>query len=78
MPAKICKAAAKVTLVTCGTCRHFRRDTEGPSYNAYTHEYFMGERDIGCDPDHTYNEERGTAKIFADKPRVCNEYKFNQ
>ena len=73
MPAKICKAA-KVTLVTCGMCRHFRRDTEGPSYNAYTHEYFMGESDIGCDPDHTYNEERGTAKIFADKARVCENF----
>lgn len=74
MPEKTCKAAVKVTLVTCGTCRHFRRDTEGPSYNAYTHEYFMGESDIGCDPDRTFNEERGTAKIFADKARVCNRY----
>ena len=73
MPAKICKAA-KVTLVTCGRCRHFRRDTEGPSYNAYTHEYFMGESDIGCDPDHTYNEVRGTAKIFADRQRVCENF----
>ena len=36
------KIPQKVTLVTCGMCRHFRRDTEGPSYNAYTHEYFMG------------------------------------
>lgn len=78
MPARICKPAAKPKLVTCGTCRHFRRDTSGPSYNAFTREYFMGESDIGCDPDHTYNEERGTAKIFADKPRVCNEYKSNQ
>ena len=74
MPAKICKAAAKVTLVTCGRCRHFRRDTEGPSYNAYTNEYFMGESDIGCDPDHTYNEVRGTAKIFADRQRVCENF----
>lgn len=74
MPAKICKEKAKATLVTCGRCRHFRRDTEGPSYNAYTHEYFMGESDIGCDPDHTYNEVRGTAKIFADRQRVCSKY----
>lgn len=78
MPARICNAAAKVTLVTCCTCRHFRRDTEGPSYNVYTGIYFMGESDIHCDPDHTFNKRRGTAKIFADKPRVCNEYKSNQ
>lgn len=64
----------KVALVTCATCRHFRRDTEGASRNVYTHEYFMGECDMGFDPDNTYNEERGTAKIFANKPRVCNKY----
>lgn len=68
------KDKAKVTLVTCATCRHFRRDTEGASRNVYTHEYFMGECDMGFDPDNTYNEERGTAKIFANKPRVCNKY----
>jgi hypothetical protein len=34
----------------------------------------MGESDIGCDPDHTYNEVRGTAKIFADKARVCENF----
>ena len=61
--------------VTCRRCRHFLLDTKGPNYNAYTHEYFMGESDIGCDPDHTYNEERGTAKIFADKPRLCKAFK---
>lgn len=65
---------AKPRLVTCGACRHFRRDTEGPNFDAYTHEYFMGESDIGCDPDHTYNEERGTAKIFANKPRMCGRF----
>lgn len=65
----------KPTLVTCATCAHFRRDTTGPNYNAYTHVYFMGESDIGCDPDHTHNERRGTAKIFADKPRICKLYK---
>ena len=68
------KAKPKPVLVTCGRCRHFRRDTEGPSYNAYTHEYFMGESDIGCDPDHTFNEVRGTAKIFADRQRVCEDF----
>lgn len=72
---QIAKSKEKPKLVTCRRCRHFQLDTEGPNYNAYTHEYFMGESDIGCDPDHTYNEERGTAKIFANKQRVCNEYK---
>ena len=67
MPAKICKAAAKVTLVTCGRCRHFRRDTEGPSYNAYTHEYFMGVCGLGLKPD-------SPIKQFADRHRVCSKY----
>ena len=61
-------AKQKVTLVTCGTCRHFRRDTEGPSYNAYTHEYFMGVCGLGLKPD-------SPIKQFADKKRVCNEHK---
>ena len=69
---------SKPVLVTCATCRHFLRDTDGPSRNVYTHVYFMGESDIGCDPDHTFNEQRGTAKIFADKPRICNNHKSNQ
>ena len=68
------KAKLKPTLVVCGTCKHFQRDTEGPNRNADTGIYFMGISDIGCDPDHTFNAERGTAKIFADKPRVCNNH----
>lgn len=61
--------------VSCATCRHFHRDTGGPNYNVYTHIYFMGECDKGCDPDNTFNKERETAKIFADKKRICDEYK---
>jgi hypothetical protein len=72
-PVKTCKP--KQTLVVCATCAHFHRDTTGPSRNAETGIYFMGESDIGCDPDHTFNERRGTAKIFADKPRVCTNHK---
>jgi len=75
MPAKICKTKPQPRLVTCGRCAHFHRDTDGPSRNADTGIYFMGESDIHCDPDHTFNERRGTAKIFADKPRICNLYK---
>lgn len=67
MPAKICKEKAKVTLVRCGECRHFRRDTEGPSYNVYTHEYFMGVCGLGLKPD-------SPIKQFADKSRVCGNY----
>ena len=62
----ICKAQPK--LVTCATCRHFRLDTEGPSYNAYTHVYFMGTCAIGCTPD-------TPIKQFADKKHQCNGYK---
>jgi hypothetical protein len=75
-PVKTCKP--KQTLVVCATCAHFHRDTSGPSRNAETGIYFMGESDIHCDPDHTFNERRGTAKIFADKPRICNLYKQAQ
>ena len=68
MPAKICKAPAKVRLVTCGMCRHFLRDTEGPSLNAYTHEYFMGACGLGLQPDSPIKKKKK-------KKRVCNEYK---
>lgn len=61
--------------VTCATCRHFTRDTSGPSYNIYTHIYFMGTSDIGCDPDNTYNKKTNKAEIFADKPRLCPHHK---
>lgn len=67
MPARICKPAAKPKLVTCGMCRHFRRDTEGPSYNAYTHEYFMGVCGLGLKPD-------SPIKQFADRERVCEGF----
>lgn len=62
-------------LVTCASCAHFRRDTTGPNRNNYSGIYFMGECDIGCDPDHTFNEQRGTAKIFADHKRICPLYR---
>ena len=68
------KKKPQPVLVTCGTCKHFHRDTEGLNRNADTGIFFMGISDIGCDPDHTFNEQRGTAKIFADKPRVCNNH----
>ena len=72
MPAKICKP--KPALVTCASCRHFRRDTTGPSYNAYTHVYFMGVCTLGLDPDRTFNERTGKAEIFADHNRECTKH----
>ena len=57
----------KPKLVTCGRCRHFRLDTEGPSYYAYTHEYFMGVCGLGLKPD-------SPIKQFADKARVCENF----
>jgi len=60
------KPTPKPKPVTCATCRHFVRDTSGPSYNIYTHQYFMGTSNIGCNPDNT-----STGKIFADKQRLC-------
>ena len=70
--------AKKPKTVTCATCCHFHRDTSGSSRNIYTGIYFMGESDIGCDPDRTYIASTGTAKIFANKPRICNLYKQAQ
>ena len=61
------KAKPKPRLVTCETCRQFRRDTTGPSYNAYTHVYFMGTCGLGLTP-HT------PIKQFADKPHICNQH----
>ena len=63
--------------VTCATCRHFVRDTSGPSYNIYTHIYFMGTCTLGCDPDHTYNKKTNKAEIFADHPRQCPTHQPN-
>ena len=60
--------------VFCGQCRNFLRDTSGPNYTNDTHEYFMGVCTLGCDPDNSYNPLRGTAKIFANKPRHCPNY----
>ena len=68
------KAKPKPTLVVCADCRHFHRDTTGPCFNVDTRVFFMGTSDIGCDPDHTFNEQRGTAKIFSDKQRECNQH----
>lgn len=65
------KNKAKPKLVTCATCKHFHRDTTGPSFNQETHIYFMGVCDLHLDPDHTFTELTGKAEIFANKPRVC-------
>ena len=61
------KAKPKPTLVVCADCRHFRRDTTGPSYNAYTHVYFMGSCALGLTPD-------TPIKQFADKPHICDKH----
>ena len=61
------KAKPKPTLVVCSDCRHFRRDTTGPSYNAYTHVSFMGSCALGLTPD-------TPIKQFADKPHICDKH----
>ena len=61
------KAKPKPTLVVCADCRHFRRDTTGPSRNAYTHVYFMGTCALGLTPD-------TPIKQFADKQRECDKH----
>lgn len=57
-------------VVYCADCRHFRRDTEGRSYNIYTGEYFMGVCCLGKHPD-------SPRKQFANKPRRCANYGEN-
>lgn len=59
--------AKKPALVVCATCAHFHRDTSGPSYNIYTHIYFMGTCALGLTP-------HSPVKQFADKPHQCNQY----
>ena len=61
------KAKPKPTLVVCADCRHFRRDTTGPSRNVYTHVYFMGTCALGLTPD-------TPIKQFADKPHICDKH----
>ena len=68
-PAKICKK--NVVLVTCEKCKYFRRDITGPSFNAYTHVYFMGRCKKGLHPD-------SPKKQFADKPRQCDTFKLSK
>lgn len=75
MPKKSRKVEPPLRTVHCADCRHFHRDTEGINRRADTGEYFMGVSDIGCDPDHTFNSKTGVAKIFADKPRICETIK---
>ena len=54
--------------VYCGECRHFVRDTSGPSFSIDTGEYFMGECAEGLHPD-------TPKKQFADKARKCETFK---
>ena len=60
--------AKKPTLVVCASCVYFHRDTSVPSFNAYTHVYFMGTCALGLTP-------HSPIKQFADKPHQCNLYK---
>lgn len=60
-------SSAEPKRVTCDTCRLFVRDTSGPSYNIYTHEYFMGVCTKGLTPE-------GCRKVFANKPRICTQH----
>lgn len=57
-------------LVTCATYSHFHRDTFGPSYNIYTHQYFMGTCTLGLTP-------HSPIKQFANKPHHCKHYVKN-
>ena len=53
--------------VYCSDCCNCTRDTSGPSYNIYTHEYFMGVCGKGLTPDNM-------RKVFVNKPRICTEH----
>lgn len=54
-------------LVRCSDCVHFRRNTEGRSFNVDTGVYFMGRCAHGLHPDTPVNQ-------FANRPRECVHY----
>lgn len=62
--------------VRCCDCRRFVRDTEGPSIDVKTHEYFMGLCPmLHADGVIVYDDD-GKAiggKVFADKARICKD-----
>lgn len=61
------KQAVEPPKVYCGECKHFIRDTDGPSFSIATGEYFMGECAEGLHPD-------TPKKQFADEARKCEHY----
>ena len=65
------KLTVEQTKVYCGECRHFVRDTSGPSFSTATGEYFMGVCAKGLTPD-------TPKKQFADKARKCETFKPKQ
>lgn len=54
--------------VYCSNCLWFSRDTDGPSRNNDTGEYFLGICQRGLHPD-------SDIKQFANKPRHCQTYR---
>lgn len=65
---KIDAAKDVEVLVTCSTCIHFARDTDGISRCRDTGEYFMGVCSLGLTPD-------TPIKQFSKKRRVCRKHK---
>lgn len=64
---QISKYQKQPTTVYCSDCKHFLRDTEGPSRRNGLGEFFMGQCLAGLHPD-------TIKKQFADKPRRCDSY----
>ena len=64
------KSQPQPRTVTCATCRHFVRDTQGISRNNTTGQYFMGTCNLGLTP-------HSPIKQFADHPHICPHHQPN-
>ena len=63
-------------MVRCSECAICTRDTDGPSFNLITKEYFMGTCPKGHADGRVFiDPETGQAfgKVFMDKARVCTD-----
>jgi len=62
--------ANKPKPVRCCECRHEIRDTEGPSYNMETGEFFL----CRCEKGHHIDRYGHLAKLFREEDRICKDW----
>ena len=71
------KEKKNVALHKCGDCKLCIPDTEGPSFNIDTREYFMGSCTMGIADGAKKVQPDGSVygKVFMDKLRICKQFK---